>query len=75
MDWLKEKILALFAPKYIGAVVRGILQILAGYLIKLGIPQAQIDALLAALDPVLMGVATAVITIIWSLIQKKKNSD
>lgn len=75
MNWVKEKLIGLFAPKYVGAVVRAILQILAGYLIKLGIPQAQVDALLAAADPVLMGLATALITVIWSLVQKKRNSD
>lgn len=75
MDWLKEKLIGLFAPKYIGAVVRALLQVAAGYLLKVGIPQVQIDAFLAAADPVLMGVATAIITLVWSLIQKKRNSD
>lgn len=73
MEWLKRNLLALFAPKYIGSIVRTLLAILAGYLLKLGIPQAQIDVLLKALDPVLLGVITAGGTAFWSLVQKSNS--
>lgn len=75
MDWIKEKLVAMFAPKYIGAVARWILALTAGGLLKIGVPSEQVDAFIAAADPVLVGALTAGCVLIWSLIQKKKNSD
>lgn len=74
-DWILEKLGGMFGPKYIGALIRSLLLLLSGWLLKLGIPQADIDRLLLTLDPVLTGVVTALITLGWSFLQKSRHSD
>lgn len=73
-DWILEKLGSVFGPKYIAATVRTVLALGAGYLIKLGLPQTQVDNLLQALDPVLVGAITVGVTWVWSMIQKKNST-
>jgi hypothetical protein len=75
IDWFKEKLLGLFAPKYIGAIVRAVIQSLSGLLLKVGIDQAAVNGLANALEPILTALAGIGLSLLWSLIQKKKNSD
>lgn len=73
IDFIVTKISALFAPKYVGSLVRTLLGVISGWLISLGIPSDQIAVFTSAAEPVLIGVATALVTLIWSFIQKKKS--
>lgn len=72
-DWVKEKIVGMLAPKYIGSLIRFIMAFISGYLIKLALPQAVIDNFLVALEPVLTGGITAGAALLWSLIQKNQS--
>ncbi len=74
MDWIKDRLIGMFAPKYIGAIVRSLLLFASGYLVKIGIPQQQIDEAVRTLDPILVGVLTSGITLLWSFIQKSKQN-
>lgn len=75
MDWIKEKLLGLFAPKYIGSVVRTLLAALAGVLISIGIPKESVDVFTSSADPILTGVIIYIVTQGWSLINKKAKSE
>ncbi len=75
MDWLKEKIMLLFAPKYIGSVVRTLLATIAGLLISIGIPKESVDIFTNSADPILTGVILYIVTQGWSLLNKKTKSE
>lgn len=75
MDWILSKIAALFAPKYVGSVVRTVLGFVSGWIVSLGVPVDQVVQFTNAAEPVFIGVVSALATLAWSLVQKKKNSD
>lgn len=74
-DWLLEKIIGAFGPKYIGATVRALLQALSGLLVTLGLPEGDVTRFSEASYPVVVGLVTWVGTWVWSLIQKKNHSN
>lgn len=73
MDWIVSKLGGLFAPKYIGSIVRAIIVAVGGALVSFGIPPEHVEPLKASLEPVLTGAVTIAVGLIWSFIQKKKS--
>ena len=73
MSWILDKIKALFAAKYINSASRQLLAVIAGTLLALKIPKEQVDVLIQALDPVLLGALTYAVSQLWSFLDKKKN--
>lgn len=73
MDWIIAKISGVFAPKYIGSVVRAMIVAVGGALVSFGIPAEHVEPLKATLEPVLTGGITIAAGLIWSFIQKKKS--
>lgn len=74
-DWIVEKIGGLFAPKYIGSLVRSVLQALSGVLIALGLPEGDVTKFTEASYPIIVGLVMWFGTWVWSVVQKKKHSD
>ena len=74
-DWILSKLGGMFGPKYIGATVRTLLAALAGVLYGVGVEPELVNKLSQSLDPVLTSLITLGLTWLWSMIQKKRNSD
>ena len=72
LSWLKEKAVGLFAPKYVGAVVRSLLQALAGALAMANLAPEVIGKFTTAAEPVLTGIILYLISLGWSFAEKAK---
>lgn len=68
IDWVKGKILSLFAPKYIGSVVRTALAAVAGYLAAKGFGDA--GSIVQGMEEEVAALLFAIVQA-WSLKQKK----
>ena len=75
-EWILAKVAGLFGPKCVGSTVRTLLAFIGGLLYGIqGIEVEAIQKFLEYAEPVLNGVVLALITWVWSLIQKQKHSD
>lgn len=71
-NWLAK----LFAPKYVGSVVRTAMAYLAGLLAGLGfLPPEEIARFTESSEAILTSLIVALATGVWSLGQKAKHSD
>lgn len=66
MDWIREKLLALFGPKYIASLARHIATALAGVLGSYGVTNG-------ALEEVITGVLLFLLSLALSFFDKAKN--
>lgn len=73
-NWIKDKIAAAFAPKYVGSVVRTLLSVVAGVLVGKGATANQLEQFVNFSEPVLTGLIIWAGTQGWSLKQKAENS-
>lgn len=66
-------ILNLIVGKYGKSVIRTLLGVISGYLIKIGIPDTIVAPFMDSAAPVVTGLLLYLSTQIWSLADKKKN--
>lgn len=72
LSWIKERFVGLLAPKYVGALVRSILQVIAGALAVAQIAPEVITKFSLAAEPVLTGLIIYGISLAWSFADKAK---
>lgn len=71
-SWVKEKLVGAFAPKYVGALVRSLLQAAAGALALANLAPEVISKFTIAAEPVLTGLILYLISLAWSFAEKAK---
>lgn len=72
MNWVKEQLMKLFAPKYVGSVVRTALGVLSGWLLAHGADPEQTRMFVEAGTAVGSAAILYVLTQVWSLAEKAK---
>ncbi len=72
MNWVKEQLMKLFAPKYIGSITRTFFGWLSGVLAAHGASAGQIEIFNQAGAEIMTSVLIYTITQLWSLDQKNR---